>query len=96
MPKLVCVNCETELKPEVNGVVVVETMLVREPYKLWRADLWKCPGCGFEVVAGFGNRPTAEHFEEGFSEKLTREIVIAGRVVYDHERPPEKLKETAR
>lgn len=91
MPKLVCRKCECEFKPELNGVGVIETVHNSEakPYKLWQADLWKCPGCGIEVVAGFsglGIIPIAEHFQESFSEALN--VVKQSKlVVYDHERP---------
>jgi predicted RNA-binding Zn-ribbon protein involved in translation (DUF1610 family) len=65
MPKLVCVKCEVELKPEKNGVHVHELFQKNTAiYKVWEADLWKCPGCGFLIVAGFANVPTAEHYEK--------------------------------
>jgi len=87
MPKMVCGNCEIELKPETNGVLVIETMNGMEPYKLWRADLWKCGGCGIEVVTGFAKEPIAEHFEKGFTETMKREIRNAPRTFYDLEKP---------
>lgn len=89
MPKLVCVKCECEYKVELNGVGVVETASFG-PYRLWNADLWKCPGCGAEVVAGFsgqGIEPMIEHYEPGFKELLERMKEDWPRVVYDNERP---------
>lgn len=71
---MVCVKCQVKLKPERTGVHVVETFGrgSNEPYKLWAADLWKCPDCGFEVVAGFGGNNYAEHFEADFSKLLEK------------------------
>ena len=92
MPKLICVKCQCELKPETNETTVVETAFLRasaspDPYKVWHADTWKCPGCGVEVVAGFGIKPVLEYFHEGFEEALENTLHEARRVVYDHERP---------
>ncbi len=56
----VCVKCECDLKPEQNGVYCVETAgTERRPYKVWHADLWKCPNCGIEIVSGYGHGPRA-------------------------------------
>jgi len=38
--------------------------------EVWYADLWRCPKCDHETVAGFGNGPLKEHFEDGFGEWL--------------------------
>lgn len=92
MPKLVCRKCECEFKPELNGVGVIETMnnSEAEPYKIWKADLWKCPGCGIEVVAGFsgqGISPIAQHFQSGCFADALDVVKQSKLVVYDHERP---------
>jgi hypothetical protein len=70
MPKLVCVKCQVELRPELNGFKVVEMMSDDRPYKIWDSDKWKCPECGFEVVSGFGYNAEKEHFETGFDTLL--------------------------
>lgn len=62
MPKMICTTCEVELRVEKNGVYVKELFKQGGVYKIWLADLWKCPRCHFMVVAGFGNHPIAEHF----------------------------------
>lgn len=87
MPKSVCVKCEVELRPEKNGVIVAELMQHNTKiYKLWSADLWKCPKCGIEVVLGFGRQAFIEHFEGEIDAKL-QELKDAGRkIIYDKER----------
>jgi hypothetical protein len=58
------------------------------PYRLWRADLWACPGCDAQVVAGFSDNGfllIAEHYQREFQAEL--ETIKAQRFVYDHERP---------
>lgn len=84
MPKSVCVNCEMELRPEINSVIVAEMMRDNTAlYKLWEADLWKCPKCGIEVVLGFASQPFMEHFEGNINAKL-EELKEAGRrIIYD-------------
>lgn len=39
-----------------------------KPYKLWSGDLWRCQGCGAEIVVGVAHRPISEHYQDGFSE----------------------------
>lgn len=39
------------------------------PYKLWMGDLWRCPGCGHQIVSGVGREPVAEHYEKDFAEQ---------------------------
>ena len=73
----VCPECNRELWPETNGVGVLDMFRPsdsdkEEPYEVYDADLWKCPGCGIEVVGGFGSGPIARHHDENF------EKVIAG------------------
>ena len=88
MAKLVCVKCECELRPEINGVGVIETASFG-PYKIWHADLWQCPGCGIAIVAGFGQQPIVEHFEDFDKElKLVKETYP--RIIYDNERPKQR------
>lgn len=87
MSKLVCVKCECELRPETNGTTVVETASFG-PYKIWDADTWKCPGCGMEVVSGFGNNPVREdHYAEDFKPWLETYLGNSRRIVYDNEKP---------
>ena len=84
--KIICVKCQCELRPEVNGTLVVE-MASFGPYKIWKADTWRCPGCGYEVTTGFGAAPIMHHGDEHFQEDLDLEKETARKVVYDYERP---------
>jgi hypothetical protein len=87
MPKLVCVDCQCELKPETNGTTVIETASFGV-YKVWSADTWKCPGCGKEIVAGFGQEPLrADHWADDFSNWVKSLEFSATKIVYDNERP---------
>ena len=87
MPKSVCAKCEVELKPEENGVIVAEMMRNNtEIYKLWEADLWKCPECGVEVVLGFALQAFMEHFEGDINAKLDEMKLSGRRIIYDKER----------
>jgi hypothetical protein len=43
-----------------------------EPYQLWLTDLWKCPACGIEILAGFFGAPLMERGQDGFREYLDR------------------------
>jgi len=85
MPKPVCVPCQRFFRPKCNGVAVIENMPDTSktapglaepehwrPYKLWRADLWHCLGCGAEIVVGFGHVPLAEHYQPDFDKWMAR------------------------
>ena len=69
---MLCTKCSVKFKPCRSGVSVVE-MFGRppQPYKIWDADLWQCPGCGTQIVAGFASAAT-EHYEQNFPDMLTR------------------------
>ena len=87
MPKPVCVNCNCFFQKIKMGVNVEETFSTNgcdlEPYKIWHADLYACPKCGFEVVTDYGNCPIMEHFEDDFKkqyEGLEKPIIKANTV----------------
>lgn len=80
----VCVQCEREMHPDTNSVVVVE-WAGETPYKLWQADIWKCAGCGIEAVLGFANNPFAEHWQEKF-EGLLKHAREKHRIINCYER----------
>ena len=71
MPKLACCKCGVSLVPENNGVYVIELFTKEEiPYKIWHADRWKCPICGKEIMAGYGQNPISEHYLPDFNNRL--------------------------
>ena len=73
MPKQICVKCSREFKIERNGVMVIEMFSYPpQPYKIWSADIWKCPTCEREIIAGFGHQAIAEHFQEKFDDILNK------------------------
>lgn len=73
MPKLVCVECERDYKVVVTGNYVIEMFCnPPEPYKILSGDRWECPGCGHQIIAGFGSTPLAEHFQDKFSNSLNK------------------------
>lgn len=85
MPKVICTDCQVEYKIEKNGVYVVEMFSdPPQPYKLWSADLWKCPNCRREIIAGFGMSALAEHFQKNFTTVLDQ-AKKTGKVFYDYE-----------
>jgi len=65
----VCVRCQRELRCKENQVGAL-LMDGNAPDVLHDADLWECPGCGFEVVLGFGRAPMAYGAERDFEKIL--------------------------
>lgn len=66
-----CATCQLEYRIEKMGVYVVE-MASFGAYKIWSADLHKCPKCGHLLIAGFADYSLSEHHEEGFNELLKK------------------------
>lgn len=76
--KPVCVPCERFMRPKKNDYKFLEGMPTTSrpqpgkgsndwvPYKLWAGDLWECPDCGYQTIAGVAHQPLAEHFEPNF------------------------------
>lgn len=70
MPKIICVKCEIEFRPEKNGIIVKELFQKNtQIYKIIYADLWECPICGNQIIAGFADNPLAEHYQKERMEK---------------------------
>ena len=75
MMREVCVPCKIEMRIETVGVAVLEMATFSGrvgPYKLWMADLMKCPHCGHEAVTRYADRPIAEHYQSDFEARLAQ------------------------
>ena len=59
MIRMICVRDGVEFRVVKNEVVLAQ------PDALWYADLWKCPMCRMEVVAGVGQEPFFEAWRDG-------------------------------
>jgi hypothetical protein len=77
MPKPVCIKCQRFFRPHRCGISVLEGKPVMEgikpgtedaafwaPYKVWRADRYKCNGCGTEILVGFGFAPVWQDYHQ--------------------------------
>lgn len=91
MPKLVCTPCQVELRPERNGVNVIEHSDFG-PYKIWFADEWKCPNCGATIIAGFANYAFSEHYENDFGTILERIQEHPDELRHDYENQSQRAQ----
>ena len=82
-PRPVCTKCEVELTCSTTGVSVV-VMAGDRTYEVWHGDAFKCPGCGAEVVVGFGAKPTAR--EADCAKWLEHSRLIDERIIYDYQK----------
>lgn len=41
-------------------------------YKLWVGDLYRCAGCGAEIIVGVPREPISEHYMPNFQELASR------------------------
>jgi len=51
----VCVKCKVEFVVAKNEVGVIEKSADGAEQAIWEADLLQCPGCGAQILAGFGS-----------------------------------------
>lgn len=76
MPRPTCVTCRRFFRPKKNSVCIEEGLPLADgswaPYKLWDADLWACPGCGAEIVVGYGLAPLSEHHLTTYQDDVAR------------------------
>lgn len=56
MPRPVCVKCRREMQLE-KPVDVMFNADIGGAYQAYQGDLARCPGCGCEVVARWGQEP---------------------------------------
>jgi hypothetical protein len=63
-------NCRLFYRPYRNGTYFTEGMQDGaggwKPYKIWVGDLWKCKGCGHELIVGVAREPLSEHYRDDF------------------------------
>jgi len=76
---MVCVSCAMFMRRKKNGVVVEEGRPLSNvpnnqwgPYKLWMADLFECPSCGYQIISGFAQANFAEHYQSNYAEQRTK------------------------
>ena len=91
MPKIICVDCEVEYKPDKNGVYLIEmAWQPPQPYKIWHSDMWICPSCLHQVIAGFGHQALAEHYQDDFQPLLNSIRDSSAVIVHCYERVGEE------
>lgn len=73
---LVCIGCKVEMQCDKNqhGVELTSSVggVELQPYQIWDGDRYACPGCGVEIVVGFGRGPIAETFNEDYARVKAR------------------------
>ena len=83
----VCVQCQCEMRCSKTGATIV-VMSGDEPYQIWQADIFQCPGCGFEAVTGWAGKPFKYRHEENFQQAVEGyRRQKCERVEYVYEKP---------
>lgn len=65
MATLVCPKCRLRMLPKRQDVAA-EQMSSMGGYQVFAADLYSCPECGVEIVAGFGAKPLAHYLDDEY------------------------------
>lgn len=77
IPKVTCYQCKVPLKIEKNGVTVQMNAKFGPYYKV-EADVWRCPGCGLQVITGYASGPIVMNHNEGFANvEVDEEVNLA-------------------
>ena len=82
IPRAVCADCCTEMRPKTNGVTVEFQRGEPhdpQPYFKIMADTYSCPDCGRSIIIGFGANPLSEHFQKELYDKIPTDITIPPR-----------------
>lgn len=59
--------------PKENGAQPgIEHAASWQPYKIWSGDLWKCMGCGNEIISGTGLAPVSERHLPTFNDTMEK------------------------
>ena len=61
---ITCVKCEIELRPLEIGATLASMNVRGEVCELRSCDIWQCPSCGCEIVAGMAGSPFAVGAED--------------------------------
>lgn len=86
--KTSCMTCQQEFKIAKTGVNVIETHgRDQHPVRLWRADLYRCDGCGHEIINGFGVEPMSEDYRPRWLDLLRDLANDPDPCFYVHEFP---------
>jgi hypothetical protein len=88
MLKPICVPCERFMRCKKSGFYFLEGRpnggdkpwdnkrgkgsVGWTPYKVWSGDLFECPTCKAQTIAGVGQRPLAEHYQPEFADTVKR------------------------
>lgn len=84
--KPICVQCERFMRIKKTGKYFLEGMPTGpnpvlpgkaepekwRPYKLWVGDLWECPTCHYQTIAGVPVYPISEHYKPDFQLQVDR------------------------
>lgn len=85
MRKPTCVKCQIGMKFTESGTWCI-TMFgdPPQPYQIWSSDKYRCPVCSSEILAGYAERPIAEHFQETFDIALEKAMNGSHVIQYEH------------
>ena len=87
MTNLTCVPCQTKYTIKKQGVLLVTTFGENQPYKIYEGDVWICPNCSHELIAGVASHPIAEHYQQPRFDEILRKAQEAGTpIIYQYER----------
>jgi len=60
----ICAKCRVTFRCEKNGIIIHEPDSAMCDGWRWKADLYRCPGCGLEIVTGYGQEPLPPDWPE--------------------------------
>ena len=63
--RALCTDCGRDFQVDKTGVLIKELFMGdKQVYRIWAADLLKCPGCNIIIIARFADKPIAEHWDK--------------------------------
>lgn len=77
MPTPICVKCRVEMRCVKNNRLVCDPEAGGFPSTFWLGDEYECPGCGVQIVTGFG-KALASSPGVGYGEALEFRYELPG------------------
>lgn len=63
--RAICTDCGRDFQVDKTGVLIKELFMGdKEVYRIWNADLLRCPGCNIMIISRFADNPAAEHWDK--------------------------------
>lgn len=95
--RVICTDCGLNFRNIKSGVLIKELFQEdKEVYRIWNADLLRCPGCKRTIINGLADNPIAEHWDKEKMQDVLQqcETRTMGKDLFEWREKPKKKLDT--